>query len=297
MKNLKSHFWFAKNNRNGILVLLTLIIFLQVSYFLYKYYGFSLYDEPEFNAKASVVLQQQVDSLYVEKQKSRQYVPKPYNPNFISDYKGYLLGMSVEEIDRLHEFRKKDQYVNSAKDFQKVTQVSDSLLKAMESYFKFPEWTQKKSTSYNNAYSKFAKKEEVIEVKDINLATKEALMQIKGIGDAYSDRILKRRAEIKGFLIDEQLYEVWGMDSLVIEKVLKQFRVLDPPEITKQDLNEISLKQLQKNPYVNYYTGVAILKYRSKVGNITTFDELAQLNNVPKLTLERLSLYFYLGEE
>lgn len=297
MRNLKSHFWFAKNDRNGILVLLSLIFLVQVGYFGYKQYFANTSVVSLFDEETSKMLQEQVDSVVLAKAQKQQYIPKPYNPNFISDYKGYLLGMSVEEIDRLHEFRKKDEYVNSAKDFQKVTQVSDSLLKAMQPYFKFPEWTQKESTSSSNSYSKFAKNEEAIEVKDINLATKETLMQIKGIGDAYSDRILKRRAEIEGFLIDEQLYEVWGMDSLVIEKVLKQFRVLNPPEITKQDLNAISLKQLQKNPYVNYYAGVAILKYRSKVGNITTFEELAQLNNVPKLTLERLPLYFYLGEE
>ena len=47
----------------------------------------------------------------------------PFNPNFITDYKGYTLGLSVEEIDRLHDVRANNTYVNSSKEFQKVTMV------------------------------------------------------------------------------------------------------------------------------------------------------------------------------
>ncbi|MFD2828841.1 hypothetical protein ACFSYG_20345 [Leeuwenhoekiella polynyae] len=33
----------------------------------------------------------------------------PFNPNFITDYKGYTLGMRMVEIDKLLRFREKDQ--------------------------------------------------------------------------------------------------------------------------------------------------------------------------------------------
>jgi hypothetical protein len=77
-----------------------------------------------------MALQAGVDSM---KNNDKDKVKKIYlfNPNFITDYKGYKLGMSVAEIDRLLEFRKGDKYVNSAAEFQKITKVSDSLLKTM----------------------------------------------------------------------------------------------------------------------------------------------------------------------
>ena len=53
------------------------------------------------------------------------------------------MGMSEQEIDRLLTFRKKGKYVNSAREFQQVTGVGDSLLRMMSPLFKFPEWTQK----------------------------------------------------------------------------------------------------------------------------------------------------------
>ena len=45
--------------------------------------------------------------------------------------------MSVQEIDRLLAFRKENKYVNSAKEFQEVTKVSDSLLSSMLRFLNF----------------------------------------------------------------------------------------------------------------------------------------------------------------
>ncbi len=54
-------------------------------------------DELEF-------IEAEVDSLRIALELK---APKifPFNPNYITDYKGYSLGMSNEEIDRLHQFR------------------------------------------------------------------------------------------------------------------------------------------------------------------------------------------------
>src|SRR5690554_8215098 len=66
----------------------------------------------------------------------------PFNPNFITDYKGYTLGMTPEEIDRLLTYRSENKWINSDEDFQSVTQVSDSLLAVLIRFFNFPEWVK-----------------------------------------------------------------------------------------------------------------------------------------------------------
>ncbi len=63
-------------------------------------------------------LQSQIDSLKnveVEKRKPKKY---PFNPNYITDYKGAQFGMSTQEIDRLLAFRKQKKFINSASQFQ-----------------------------------------------------------------------------------------------------------------------------------------------------------------------------------
>ena len=53
----------------------------------------------------------------------------PFNPNFISDNKGYFLSLSVDQIDRLHQYRSKGKWFNSAKEFQQVTGVFETWMK------------------------------------------------------------------------------------------------------------------------------------------------------------------------
>src|SRR5690349_8859951 len=106
---------YTGQQRKGIFFLFILIIVLQLFYF------FSDFSQPEkVNAEEQnwLALQSEVDSL---KQIKQGYKPKiyPFNPNFISDYKGYKLGMSLVEIDRLLAFRKQNKYVSSAEEFQK----------------------------------------------------------------------------------------------------------------------------------------------------------------------------------
>lgn len=142
MKKFKSHFTFSKQEQSGIFFLLLIIITLQIVYFIFKN---NSNDSNESKVILDIETQTKIDSLKKEVQKIDSIRIYPFNPNFITDFKGYTLGMSLEEIDRLHAHRSQNKFVNSAEEFQKVTQVSDSLLNTFSQYFKFPEWTQKRS--------------------------------------------------------------------------------------------------------------------------------------------------------
>ena len=197
-KSIQSYFKFTKEQRTGILLLFTIIIILQCVYFLSDFSN-SLPSDPQ--KQKWIALQAEVDSMKnIDKYKAKKIFL--FNPNFITDYKGYKLGMSVAEIDRLLEFRKANTYVNSALEFQLVTQVSDSLLKTMQPFFKFPEWVKnnKKINGFKNFSVKAFPQKEKIDIIDINLATKEDLIKVYGIGEAISMRILKHKEVIGGFI-------------------------------------------------------------------------------------------------
>ena len=113
---------------------------------------------------------------------------------------------------------KQNKFVNSAKEFQNVTKVSDSLLNTIAPFFKFPDWVNHKKDFKDYKYfsnSAFAKKEKIILI-DINQATKEDLIKINGIGEAISLRILTQKEKLGGFVSMEQLKDVWGLSPEVI---------------------------------------------------------------------------------
>jgi DNA uptake protein ComE-like DNA-binding protein len=234
-----------------------------------------------------ISLQSKVDSLKVEKQ---NYIPKiyPFNPNFITDYKGSKLGMSVAEIDRLLNFRKTNQYVNSASEFQKVTQVSDSLLSTISPYFKFPDWVNKRKA---NNFKPFEKKAEKIVLLDINHATKEDLIKIYGIGPALSDRILKQKELFGGFVSMKQMDHIWGLSPEVIENLNKYFRVTTLPKIKKIDINNASIKELMLFPYFKYDLAKSIVTYRSMNGDFKNSEDLTKINDFPSEKIDIISLY------
>ena len=110
---MRSYFKFTKKQRNGIFLLVLVIFGLQVSLFLIK----NKKSKFTINEAQHLRIQNEIDSLKRLKSISKPEI-FPFNPNYIDDFKGYSLGMSIEEIDRLHEYRMQNKWINSVDDFQ-----------------------------------------------------------------------------------------------------------------------------------------------------------------------------------
>lgn len=306
MNKLQSHFRFNKQERSGIFFLLLIIVSLQVGYY---FYGRFSKDVQQDTFVVDHEIQAEIDALKQEALKKDSVKIYPFNPNFITDYKGYVLGMSADEIDRLHAFRKKDKFANTSEEFQKVTHVSDSLLEAISPHFKFPEWTKGRqslveskqngvtSPSYKNTSSPRKNLEvhaQKTVVKDLNTATAQELRTINGIGEKLSARILKFRDRLGGFLSDDQLYDVYGLDPEVVEKTLKRFKVLKKPDIPKINVNTASAYEIATLVYIQKQVAESIVEYRNDNNGILSLDELENIEGFPADKIDRIALYLSL---
>lgn len=277
---------YSKSQRIGIILLFALIVLCQ------SFYVFHDFKSEELNtaeAQKWLARQSVVDSL---KSQSHTVKPKiyPFNPNFITDFKGYKLGMSVAEIDRLLAYRKQNKFVNSAAEFQAVTKVSDSLLNAISPYFKFPDWVKnKKEYTTSNAKSTYGKSEKVV-VIDINQATKADLMKVYGIGDKISDRILEYKNKLGAFVSMEQLDDVWGLSPEVIAKLNQNFEVKSTAGIQKININNASIKELSQFPFFKYALAKEIVVFRSMNGDIKT-EDLSKIKGFPVDKIKIIALY------
>ncbi|WP_324025723.1 helix-hairpin-helix domain-containing protein [Maribacter sp. BPC-D8] len=289
MTSFKSHFKFNKQERSGIFFLLFFIISVQLGYYLYQ----SNTENQPSPIQHDAVVQAEIDSLKAISLKMDTVRVYPFNPNFITDFKGYTLGMSVEEIDRLHDIRKKDEFVNSAIEFQNVTKVSDSLLNTISPYFKFPAWTQNRKTKPSNTSTSSYKAKKVI-WKDLNTATAEDLKKISGIGEKLSARIIKFRDRLGGFLIDDQLYDVYGLEADVVERALKQFKIITKPDIVKINVNTATAEELSKLIYLQKHVAESIVNYRNLNGSINSLNELVKIEEFPAERINRIALYLSL---
>lgn len=294
MKNSKSHFTFNRGQRNGIFLLLTLILAIFSVWLFFPFENNVTFSVEEKNEIAD--LQGKIDSLKLVENEKGQPKIYPFNPNFITDYKGYKLGMSTEEIDRLHKFREKDQWVNSKEDFQKVTKVSDAFLAKISPFFDFPDWVTEKN---KQPYQDYSKEEVGKELpfhlkKDLNTATAANLEKIKGIGKTLARRIIRYRTKLDGFVSDIQLKDIYGLDYEVTQRLTNKFTVKDTATVQKISINKATLAQLSEIPYFNYELARKIKEYRILHEGIKTFEELAKINGFPAYQIERIKLYLTL---
>lgn len=289
MKKFKPYFSFHSKERSGVFLLLLLMVLLQGVYFWIKYTPSS--EKIKYTTE-ELAWFSEVDSLKLLSSQVKKDTIYPFNPNFITDYKGYMLGMTVQEIDKLHKFRSQNKYVNSAHEFQQVTGVSNAVLETLSPYFKFPDWVTNKTTYKQTHFKKYEKP--TLAHKDLNQVTLEDLVLINGIGDVFAQRILDYRYKLKGFAVNEQLLEVWGIPEPVLERVLQTYTVDSVPAIEKLNLNTCSLSQLSQIPYLNKYAARKILIHRSKIRVFQHFSELATIEALTPLQIERLPLYLSL---
>jgi len=288
MIKFKSNFVFNRSQQIGIFSLVIIIVVLQL---VYHFVDFSKNNIPsELNEQEIAMFQKRIDSVKLAASAVKSVKIFPFNPNFITDYKGYTLGMSPEEIDRLHAYRTQDKWVNSTEEFQQVTKISDSILQRISPYFKFPDWVTSKNTSARLKVSNSSKKSFRDKI-DLNTATVEELMMIKGIGEVLSGRIVKYRNKIGGFVDDLQLKDIYGLNYELREEIQSYYTVKSPPEIKIFSINQASVIELSSIPYINYELAREIVNYRLLHEKIGSFEELAKIKEFPSEKIDRIALY------
>ena len=286
---------FSKGHYFGIAIMLALIGLLQMCFYWSNNQSSSDEISVSVDDKNWLLQQNGIDSLKEVNQENAAKI-YPFNPNFISDYKGYKFGMSVEQIDRLHNFRKQNKYVNSKAEFQKLTGVSNEWMNKYAPYFKFPDWVtnnkeNKFQSNFDNKYQKFEKKETKIVIQDINTANQEELEKVYMIGEKLALKIIAEREKFGGFSDMEQLSFIWGISPEAIADLNNRFQIKSIENLKKIKINELPIKELQQFPYFNYTIAKNIVTYRSMNGEIKNTEDLTNVKQFPVEKLKIIAVY------
>jgi DNA uptake protein ComE-like DNA-binding protein len=280
---LKKQFRFALQDRLGLL-LVVVCIFGSWFVFIYK----PTNNTSSLDTQSVEVLKviQYLDSIDDANARSQRITIYPFNPNFISDYKGYQLGMSVVEIDRLLAFRKQDKWINSTADFKRVTGVSDSLLAVLSPYFKFPEWVKNSEASFKRASINHIGPKE-----DLNTATAKDLQKVYGIGPTLSKRIVDLRERLQGFSDTLQLRSVYGLSDATRSALLESFELPNPKVISKIEFATASASDLSTIPGISFDLALKMVSFRRLRDSVKLASELLKIDGLSPQKLELISLY------
>jgi DNA uptake protein ComE-like DNA-binding protein len=120
----------------------------------------------------------------------------------------------------------------------------------------------------------------------LNAADSTMLVTIPGIGPYYAHRIVQYGNRLGGYVSIDQLDEI---DDFPTEA--KQYLVINNPAPKKLNINQLSLNELKRHPYINFYMAKAITDYRRLHGAIKSLNELRLNKDFSPEAIKRLTPY------
>jgi DNA uptake protein ComE-like DNA-binding protein len=153
--------------------------------------------------------------------------------------------------------------------------------------------SEKNQTTDRNIFQTSEKNQHIEKKKftvKTNIADTLDLQEIRGVGSVLSNRIIKYRDQLGGFVSKDQLREVWGIDSARFDLIEDAF-IIDKNNITKININEATIDQLKKHPYLDYYQAKAIVREREKNGSYSAVNDIRKIELIDDETFVKIFPY------
>ena len=131
-------------------------------------------------------------------------------------------------------------------------------------------------------------------VLDVNHANASDFQRVYGIGPVYSERIVKFRNSLGAFVHMDQLYQVYGLDSVVVKAIKASFSVQDTPVTHKISVNSAFEYELQRLPFFTKELAEKIVRERATNGLFNDFYEISNILSLPEDKIEIIKLYLIL---
>ena len=120
----------------------------------------------------------------------------------------------------------------------------------------------------------------------LNTADTAQFRKVPGIGSYYAKEIVRYGQWLGGYVSVDQLDEIEDFP-----KEAKKYFVIQNANPKKLNVNKLSLAQLRRHPYINYYMAKAITDYRRLHGPLTSLDDLRFSSDFPPEVIQRLKPY------
>jgi competence protein ComEA len=215
------------------------------------------------------------DYLETEKPATKLFF---FDPNTASLNDFIQLGLRPKVAQTIVNYRNKGGKFYKKEDFAKIYTLSQEDYQRLapyiniKSYIPKPDYVKENTAgkSYNNNYP--SKSNAPVAV---NSCTQEQLMQLKGIGTGYANRIIKYRDILGGYVDIAQLKEVYGMTDSLYEAI-KPYILIDKTHIKTIAINNATEEELYKHPYIRKMAK-GIVAYRKDIGGFKHIEDFKQV--------------------
>lgn len=290
---IKDSLGFSRSEANGTLVLIVVIILMIVlpKLFLSSFEGDNPFESDRGKLDRYAEL---LNASIVEKKREKEKVeairaPKSFSfdPNSATREELISLGFSERSVENLMNYKASGGRFSTKKDLKRIYGISSARIDELWGQIQLPE---------NNLTVKLEDKiDSPVEITkiDLNLADASAFQRIRGIGPTLSKRITDFRDKLGGFYHQDQLYEVYGLDSSVVNVLISQSQLTSA--VAKINLNTDSLKHLYKHPYIDYNLARAILNFKNQRGKLDSIGQIKEIKIIDEGLYQKIYPYLSLN--
>lgn len=217
----------------------------------------------------------------------------PFDPNTADSIQLLRLGLRPWQVRSIYRYRAAGGVYRQPSDFARLYGLTQKEYRELEPYIRIAPDYQPAADRYGTARPShvdsvrphYPAKLQLSETIDLNTADTTLLQRVPGIGRYFAREIASYRQRLGGFYSADQLMEIEDFP----EKALPYFVVHGTT--TKLAVNRLTLNQLKRHPYLNYYQAKAIADYRRLRGPLKSLSDLRLLKDFSADDLERLSHY------
>lgn len=266
---IKQYFQFSRRERNGIFVLLFVLIALITACFTVPLWVGADREEAKQQFEQNALELKQLANKQAE---TPQSLLKPFNPNTYSLDSLMACGIPKKLAAQIINYRQKVGPFATKADFAKLYNLTDS---AYNVYLPFLVLPDAETTKSGKPASRG--------LVEINTADSLQLLAVKGIGPYFAHKILQYRDQLGGYFSLSQLGEAFIIPvASLAEKQqrmdeIKAQLTVNISRIKKININTATRQQLSAHPYISYKQASAILKYIARYGKIKSLDDLTVL--------------------
>ena len=289
---IHNYFGFSRREANGLIVLMVLTAILLLlpvitDLFIPKKEMAMIYEE-------EIVL----DSLVaeIEQTKPASSLNKPtityfkFNPNHASAEDLEQLGLPAWLAQRIVNYREAGGSFTVKKDLLKIYGFDERAYNKLAEYIDLPEEIEVPPAVEVDAREAITDRSPQIRF-DINTADTAMLKQIYGIGPTLSERIVRFREALGGFVEPQQLGEVYGLKADALDNLLRSVFIAEGYEPKKINVNFSDPKALASHPYISFELARHLVDYRSLHGPYADYQALIDAGALPDSVSQRLQLY------
>lgn len=220
----------------------------------------------------------------------------PFDPNTADSSQLIRLGLQSWQVRNIYKYRARGGVYRKKEDFARLYGLTVKDYHRLGPYIRISSDYQPAATlvgdkanganGTNGTNGVYPRKIDSTQHVVLNTADTTTLRQVPGIGIYFAKEIVRYGQRLGGYVSVDQLDEIADFPQ-----ASKKYFVVQQAHPKKLNVNQLTLQQLRRHPYINYYQARAIKEYCRLHGPLKSLDDLRLSRDFPPEVIQRLAPY------